>query len=286
MAELKLRHPNAEIFIPDGKPVEEALKRTTHLGVSAHPDDVEIMAFRGILDCFQQDDKWFTAIVVTDGRGSPRDDVYAKYTDEQMVEVRRKEQKKAAVVGEYAAAVLLQWQSSAVKDPSNRDVVEDLKDIFALAQPEVVYIHNLADKHDTHVATSLRCIQALRELPEDQRPKELYGCEVWRDLDWMIDDDKVCFDVSPHENLQAALLGIFDSQVCGGKRYDLATLGRRRAHATYQATHEVDISTGMIFAMNLTPLLQDTSIDPLKWVQDHINRFAEEVAERIKKLSG
>jgi hypothetical protein len=95
----------------------------------------------------------------------------------------------------------------------------------------------------------------------------MYGCEVWRDLDWMIDDDKVCFDVTAHENLQAALLGIFDSQVCGGKRYDLATLGRRRAHATYQATHEVDISTGMIFAMDLTPLVwcDPRPDDPSVW---------------------
>ncbi|MBC7289454.1 MAG: PIG-L family deacetylase, partial [Armatimonadetes bacterium] len=185
-----------------------------------------------------------------------------------------------------AAAVFLQWRSSDVKDPAHREPIDDLKDIFALAQPQIVYIHNLADKHDTHVSVALRCIQALRELPPEQRPKELYGCEVWRDLDWMVDDDKVCFDVSSHENLQAALLGVFDSQVCGGKRYDLATLGRRRAHATYQETHEVDIATGMTFAMNLTPLIQDASIDPCEYVQQHIARFAEEVSERIRKFSG
>ena len=67
---------------------------------------------------------------------------------------------------------------------------------------------------------------------------------MWRDLDWLMDADKVVFDVSAHENLQAALLGVFDSQICGGKRYDLATMGRRRANATYFASHGVDVSTG------------------------------------------
>ena len=282
---MQLRSERCEIFVPDNLPEEEALARTTHMCIGAHPDDVEIMAYVGILECFQKTDKWFTSVVVTDGAGSPRDDLYADYTDEQMVAVRKVEAKKAAVVGEYAACVLLQYSSSAVKDPSNPDVVEDLKTVLTAASPQVVYIHNLADKHDTHVGSALRAIQAIRSLPADQRPKELYGCEVWRDLDWMIDDDKVCFDVSAHENLQAALLGIFDSQVCGGKRYDLATLGRRRAHATYQATHEVDIATGMTFAMNLTPLIQDDSIDVGQYVQEHINRFAQEVAERIGKLS-
>ena len=49
----------------------------------------------------------FTGVVVTDGRGSPRDDLYKDYTDEEMRLVRFKEQRKAAVVGEYAAQVIL-----------------------------------------------------------------------------------------------------------------------------------------------------------------------------------
>ncbi len=283
---IELRNPNAEIFVPDGKPVEEALARTTHMGVGAHPDDIEIMAFHGILECFGKPDKWFTAVVVTNGAGSPRVDLYENYTDEQMVEVRRAEQKKAAAVGEYAAAVLLQWSSSETKDPSNRAVVDDLKDVISAARPEVIYCHNLADKHDTHVASALRLIQALRELPEDARPKQLIACEVWRDLDWLLDEEKVAMDVSAHENLQASLLGIFDSQICGGKRYDLATMGRRRANATYWESHGVDIATHMIFGMDLTPLMNDPNLDPNEYVQERIRRFAEDVAERIKKLLG
>ncbi len=64
-------------------------------------------------------------------------------------------------------------------------------------------------------------------------PQRLVGCEVWRALDWMVDSDKVMMNLSAHENLQFALLGVFDSQIAGGKRYDLASMGRRRANATY-----------------------------------------------------
>jgi hypothetical protein len=100
----------------------------------------------------------------------------------------------------------------------------------------------------------------------------------------MVDDDKVAFDCSAHENLQAALLGVFDSQICGGKRYDLATIGRRRANATYYASHETDISTGMIFAMDLTPLIKDPTTSIASFVQGYIDRLANEVAERLEKL--
>ena len=282
---MNLHMDTAQLFIPDDVPEAEALARTTHLGVTAHQDDLEIMAFEGILACFQQSGKWFTGVVVTNGSGSPRADVYAGYSDSDMVEVRRKEQKKAAVVGEYAGQFLLDYPSSAVKDPANAQPMEDLITILEATRPEIIYCHNLADKHDTHVATSLRLVQAIRRLPTEARPKKLYGCEVWRDLDWMIDEDKIAFDVSAHENLQAALLGIFDSQVCGGKRYDLATLGRRRAHATYHASHGVDETTGTIFAMDLTSLIEDDGKDPLALVQEHIQRFADEVAQRFAKVT-
>jgi len=271
----------AELFVPDGLAPEDALARTTHMALGAHPDDLEIMAYHGILECFQQTDKWFTGVIVTNGSGSPRDGLYKDYTDDDMRAVRRKEQKKAAVVGEYAAQVLLDYPSSAIKDGANKDPVHDLVALFKAARPEVVYTHNLADKHDTHVGVTLK---AVRSLPVPDRPNQLYGCEVWRDLDWMIDADKVPFDVSSHENFQKALLGIFDSQVAGGKRYDLATMGRRRAHATYHATHGVDEALGLTFAMDLTPLITDASKDAAAYVQEHIERFAQEIADRLARL--
>ena len=90
---MQLTKPGAEIFVPDGKPVEEALARTTHMGIGTHQDDLEIMAFHGILQCFQSQENWFTGVTVTDGAGSPRADLYANYTDEMMRTVRRAEQK-------------------------------------------------------------------------------------------------------------------------------------------------------------------------------------------------
>ncbi len=282
---MRLKNEGAEIFVPDGTPEEEALRRTTHMSVGAHVDDAEIGAYDGILKCFGSDELWFTSVTATNGSGSPRDGLYAKYTNEEMMAVRKVEQRKVATVGGYAAAVMLYYPSAEVKDANNADPKEEIKAVIELARPQFIYTHNFADKHDTHVATALRTLQALRELPEEAQPEKLYGCEVWRDLDWMADKDKVVFDVGEHENLAAALLGTFDSQVCGGKRYDLATIGRRRANATYHESHGVDVTTAMIFAMDLTPLMQDADKDVWGYVKEHIDRFAEEVSDRLKKLT-
>ncbi len=274
-----------EIYVPDGSPADIALLRTSHLSIGAHEDDIEIMAYHGILECFGKEDSYFTGVTVTNGAGSPRDDLYAHYTDEQMQTVRRLEQKKAAFVGEYSAQVFLDYTSSAVKDPGNGYVVEDLKKLLTASKPQVIYTHNLADKHDTHVAVVLRVIRALRELPAEARPKKLYGCEVWRNLDWMNDADKVVFDVSAHENLAASLVGVFDSQICGGKRYDLATLGRWRANATYFESHGVDVATRLIFGIDLTPLVEDAALNPAEYIRGFIERFALDVSSRIARFS-
>ncbi len=274
----------AETYVPDGVSFEQALERTTHLAVSAHHDDIEIMAASPILECYQKNNLWFCAVVVTDGRGSPRDGIYKKYSDEEMRLVRFSEQKKAAVIGGYAALVMLDYPSKVIKDGHAPQPVNDLVQILKAAHPQFVYTHNLADKHDTHVSTALRLIAAIRSLPIDERPSRLYGCEVWRDLDWMVDDDKTAFDLSSHENLQAALLGVYDSQISGGKRYDLASLGRRRANATYFESHGVDVATGLSYAMDLTPLVLSPEIDINSFVQEHIQHFAHDVADRLTRL--
>lgn len=282
---MKFNQSTAELFIPDGLSPEIALDRITHLAVSAHQDDIEIMAAEPILTCFQQKNLWFGAVVVTDGRGSPRNDIYEKYTDEEMRIVRLKEQKKAAVIGEYGAQVLLDYQSTVVKDPEDQRLVEDLMKILIAMKPKFVYTHNLADKHDTHVATALRVIEAIRCMPSQDRPQKFIGCEVWRSLDWLMDDEKVPFDLSKHENLQAALLGIFDSQICGGKRYDLASMGRRKANATYFESHGLDTTQGLSFGMDLTPLIIDDKHPIDAFVIDHINHFSHDVTDRLNRLS-
>lgn len=280
---MKLSKESSEIYVPDQATTEAALARATHMAIAAHQDDLEIMALDGILAGFGSDDLWFLGVVVTNGAGSPRDGIYARYTDDEMRQVRRVEQKKAAFVGEYAAAVFLDHSSSEVKNPDNPQPKDDIATLLHAARPETVYTHNLADKHDTHVAVALRTIAAIRRLESEFRPKQLFGCEVWRGLDWMVDSDKVVFNLDKHENLAMSLVGIFDSQIAGGKRYDLATQGRRRANATYFESHAVDKSELVNFAMNLTPLIEDDSLDPADFVRQHIHRLGQDVDQRIRK---
>lgn len=279
---MQFHNTHADFFVPDGAEPAEALQRTTHLCISAHQDDIEIMAYHGVAECFGRPDRWFTGVVVTNGAGSPRSGIYGNYTDEQMQKVRLVEQRKAAFVGDYACQIQLGYSSAQVKNPTEGCVVEDLRRILLGARPEVVYLHNLADKHDTHIGTALRSIAALRSVRSEVKPRKVYGCEVWRDLDWLPDEDKQALPAGERSNIAAALVGVFDSQVSGGKRYDLATAGRRLAHATYYASHGTDQENALNFAMDLTPLVDDPQLAVEEYVLGFIDKFRADVAKRLR----
>lgn len=282
---MNFSRPDADVFVPSGGEPAAALARVTHLCVAAHQDDIEILAHDGICDCLDAPEtRAFGGVVVTNGAGSPRSGVYSDFTDERMREVRREEQREAARLGGYAIQLQLAHPSADVKRPGHAGLAADLAAIFAGCAPEVVYLHQPADKHDTHVAVFLRCLEALRALPPERRPRRVLGGEVWRDLDWLIDADKVALDSGRRPELAAELLKVFDSQIAGGKRYDLAALGRRLAHATFHTSHATDRFAGITWAMDLTPLVADPALDVAEFTLAHIERLRADVASRLARF--
>ncbi|WOO40905.1 PIG-L family deacetylase [Rubellicoccus peritrichatus] len=283
---MKLSQPNHDICIPDEDTSSNAFSRTTHLGIGAHQDDLEFMALHGILECFQKNDKWFGGITCTDGAGSSRTGPYADFTDEEMKQIRVGEQRTAAQIGKFSFMAQLGYASSFTKSPDGRKgLVDDIFSILEASAPDVIYTHNPADKHATHIGVFLATLEAIRRLPQDKRPGKLLGCEVWRGLDWLPDSRKVILDVSARPNLTAALNGVFDSQIAGGKRYDLAIVGRRRANATMLDAHAVDDVTEVTYAIDLTELIKDESIDPLAFISEVYNEFVEEATVQFKAVS-
>ena len=276
----------AEIFVPDGTSEQTALGRVKRVVVGAHQDDVEFMGYPLILQSYSADAPTFGGIVMSNGAGSPRSGVYAGFDDEQMQRVRLQEQRLAAQVGRYAAMVQLRFTSGALRDPENGRPAEELAAVLAAMRPEVVMTHNFADKHNTHVGTALNVVRAIRRLPREARPRQLLGGEIWRSLDWVPDAEKVRLDCAGNDSLAAALMGVFDSQIAGGKRYDLATFGRRRANATYADSHAVDDFEQVAYAIDMTPMIEDDTLSPEAFIMGFVSRFQEEIRETLRTAGG
>ena len=275
---IKFKNAGADFYIPSGNLCD--LEKIDHLAICAHQDDAEIMAFQGIKACLPPSNKKFMAVVVTDGAGSARSGEYAGVTNDEMIAIRRAEQRKAADIGRYGACLQLNYKSSVIKT-KNADFESDILTLFTKISPKIVYIHNIFDKHATHVAVFLNTINALKTLPKDKRPEKIYACEVWRGLDWLPDDKKVYFDVT-HKNdeLITELLGAFKSQVVGGKRYDLATIGRWLANATYSRSHEVDDAKRVALGMDLTNLIYLNG-DILEYANGILSDFSKGILDNL-----
>lgn len=274
-----------KIFIPDEVSLQVAQQRVTHMAIGAHQDDLEIFAYHGIAGCYKSRENWFAGVTVTDGGGSARVGLYQDFTDEQMKEVRHAEQNRAAELGGYSLQCQLGLPSARVKEAATAGLlVDELVSLLAACRPHTLYLHNPADKHDTHVATLARCLQALRRLPVEARPKRVYGCEVWRDLDWLDDERKVALPVDLYPDLARDLVAVFESQVAGGKDYVSATLGRRRANATFYQSHSADQCSGYTFAMDLLPLLEEENLGMSEYIRRHLDRFQADVVDRTQKF--
>ncbi len=267
--------PHLDILVPDAVGEEQAAARTTHLAIGAHPDDVEILGIHGILECHDTADRWFTGIVTCDGAGSPRAGDYADYSDKQMAARRREEQREAAKLGRYSLLVQLGHPSSV----DAGELADNLVTLLQACRPGVVYLHNLADAHATHRSIARASLAALRRLPADQQPKQVYGVEVWRSLDWLPAQQRVSLALEDGRGLQAELLRCHDSQVSGGKRYDRAFIARQQANATLAASHETDQAEACVLALDLSPLLEDPALDPDQWLDQLVAGFRDELRD-------
>jgi len=274
-----------DTYIQSGETLEAAWQRTSHLAIGAHQDDLEIMAVAGILECYGDPKQGFMGVVVTNGAQSARSGPYANHTDAEMAQVRSAEQRHAAEIGKYAALVQLNYPSAEIKHPERRaGLREDLHALFGHVRPKTVYTHSLFDTHATHRAVALAVIEVLRELGPERTPAAVLGCEVWQDLDWLPPEARVSLDVSAAPELQEQLLSVFHSQIAGGKRYDLAALGRRRAHATFGESHQVDAASGIVYAMDLLPLLHNPLLSFTEYLSLLCDRHRERSIAQLQSM--
>lgn len=174
--------------------------------------------------------------------------------------------------------IQLGYPSSRVVEPGSDCLEEDLFRILGATKPRIVYNHNPADKHRTHIGVFAALLRALRRIPRAERPERLIGCEVCRGLDWLPDGEKIRMDVSGRDELAQQINAVFASQIAvGGKRYDIVVAGRRAANATFYEPRAGDEATQVLVGMDLTPLLLDESLDVVKFTRGFIRRFEDEV---------
>lgn len=264
---MKLHNPTAEIFVPDGVSLEIALSRITHVGIGAHPDDVELIGLQGIGICREQRTRGFAAIVATDGGAA-----------------RRREQEQAARLGDYGLLIQLGYDSAWVRGSGRLNLEEDLVEIARHLRPKTLYTHSLLDRHDTHLAVAVAAIRASQRSGWSQTLERAYGVEVWGSLDWLPENMRIALDVSEFCELSEDLLKVFRSQLEGGKRYDVATRARWVANATFADPYGPDRSRLLTWALDLLPIVRNPSGSIISFVRDLLRAHEQRVVTKLQKM--
>jgi len=230
---------------------------TNLLAIASHHDDIEIMAMDGILKAYGSKKYAFYGCVVGDGSTCNKSGKYAELNDKDMMEVRNQEQIRASEIGEYSKLYLLKHTPNEIVDAENKSIIKDIKKIIEEVKPDVIYTHNVFDKNPSHRALTLKVIDAIMDMPEELRPRLLYGCEVFRGLDWLPDRYKVTFDLSENKELQNRLIGVYDSRAEGFKDYTKAVMGRKLSNATLEYNAASETEDKLIwYGINLTSVIQ------------------------------
>ena len=119
-------------------------------------------------------------------------------------------------------------------------------------------------------------------MPKEKWPEKIIALEGWRDLDWLSDGEKVLFDCADEE-LFLKLVSVYESQIAGGKRYDVASVGRRRANATFFSSHSVDAFESVSYGMDITDELKGGK-SPEDIILAAMKRFESDVLKRIESF--
>lgn len=284
---MKFGKHGAEIHVPDGATPEEALSRATIVGIGAHPDDVEILGMPGILQALHHGGERFLGVVATHGVKAARSGEYSDLNYGDVRDIRMNEQKEAAEVGRYSAVVMLGYDSTEIKDIHDERPEQDLELILRNVLPERIYVHNPFDRHDTHVAVCLRTIGAIRRVSSETgwMPDHVYGCEVWRSLDWLAHCDRMALHVRDPEHLSERLIHVYRSQYMHDRQYEIALLGRRIVNATHQENHSLGADHQVEFAVDLMPLIHDPNLEMEAYVRHILSHFETDVFTRVDRFS-
>jgi len=262
--------------------METKVPTTTNLlAIAAHHGDIELMAMDGVLKAYGSKKYDFFACVVGDASNCNKTGKYAEFTDKELLEARIQEQSRASQIGEYADLILLKKSQADIEDLDNTAIVKELQKLILDVNPDVVYTHNIFDRNMSHSRLALKVIEAILNLPEDSRPRLLYGCEIFGSLDWVPEKYRVNFDISDNKDIQSRLIGVYDTMAEFSFNFTKAVAGRKTANATFQESLMGQEDKLTWYGINLTPII-NKGISIKEYIVKILNDYNKEMLDILE----
>lgn len=279
------------------------LSKTTDTFTGAHQDDAEIMAGPMILKAQRTKGKQWLNIVVTDGASLKnkldfrnaaqiRDPRNAKkpMSLEELVEIRRREQRRAAQKAETPVIQLCYPSVTAMGhagEGKKEEIANVLGTLFAaMPNMENAYGHNPMDKNLTHIGVFACWAAALRANAQNKKKLTVYGLECWRGFNSYPDKMLKKFEVETTKDLHTIEKWVepFQSQIVFQKRrYSEATAAMLVHNAAFcTAYHASNPPAGMALGIDMTRyIMKERLWEP----KDIVDDFMKKSMKLVKALA-
>ena len=211
--------------------------------------------------------------------------VIAAHTDAEMVEVRRDEQRRAAELGGFGAVVQLGHPSGDVKSADGvTSLADELASILEVS-PSAEPLHAQSGRQARHPSSGDGGDRA-RGTPTADDACDRRGSSASRggatSTGWAT--ARSCGSTPRRTSaLAQQFAAVYESQIDGAKRYDVAIQGRRRANATMHGIRSTDDAEEVIVAIDLTPLLRNDDLDPVEYTLAAIDRLRADVETSLRR---
>ncbi len=238
--------------------------------IGTHADDGVLLGFPAIWDGFLDQNLSVRSVVVTDGAGAPQRANGGRVRSKNLLRLtRRLEEIKVGTLARYAGVTFLDYSSATVKDSASTEPTLALYDTLLQCVPAEVWTHSPLDEHESHRAVLERVVQAIQMLPFESRPKLRAG-EVWCSHAGIAKPWKVRFDVSDGLWLARRLLRQYRSQL-EARWYDRGAIARWIGNATFEESHEVQTAHAVVFALDLTRLIDKHPLTIPEYVREVVS---------------
>jgi LmbE family N-acetylglucosaminyl deacetylase len=264
MSNLSLR-TNA-VIRPEGVALADYAGQPNVAVIAPHPDDDAIGVGGSLLRHRAAGENVF-AIYVTDGAGTPTS---GGRTREEIVQTRQDEAMRGLGEMDGQAGIFLNYPSKAVRSERVADVVHDLGAIFDLLRPRVIYVTAPYERHSTHVACTLRTVEAIRAV-EGFTP-ELKGYAVWGYL--YGDENLEYVDITAHVDAKRRAIRCHESEVAG-HAYDDGIIGFHRYAAVFQEAHGLQEMAYAELLLDMSRLVREPDLSVGDFARQQVTGFLE-----------
>lgn len=264
MSDLRL---NAKAVVrPEGLRLADFAGQPNVVVIAPHPDD-DAIGVGGSLRRHRSVGENVFAIYVTDGAGTPTG---GGRTREEIVQTRQDEAMRGLGEIDAQAGIFLNYQSKEVKSDRVPDVVQDLAAVFDLLRPRVIYVTAPYERHSTHIACTLRTVEAIRAV--NNFAPELKGYAVWGYL--YGDENLEYVDISAHVEAKRRAIRCHESEVAG-HAYDEGIIGLHRYVAVFQETHGLQEMAYAELLLDMSRLVREPELSVGDFAREQVMSFLQ-----------